>query len=197
MVTLVKDFRKIRTIIFLFQIVILFFISQLPYFIPDIKGIKPNFIMLLAINIALFEKSSLSMALGFICGLFMDIGFAEYFGFYSTTLAVLNLFLSYFANKIKFLNIFKAYIIAFAYILFVLLLSFALLFFANNQDSITFGIFIRYLISLVYTLSFEIIFYYSTKLVFKISRKKQKQMKYLINDKEINSYSTYNFLGSE
>ncbi len=191
-----KDFTKIRTMIFLLQIIILFFLSEIPSLIPSFNGIKPNVILLLAFNIALFEKPTLSMFLGIICGVFMDVGFAQNFGFYITILAVLNLLLSYTKEKLKFLNIFKAYIISFVYFFIVLSLSFCIAFIANNQEYQIFNILKRYFISLLYTTSLEFIFYYTTRLTMKLTTRKQKQMKYLISRDE-NLNNIYSFIGSE
>ncbi len=195
---MIKDFKKIRGIIFLAEIVAVFFISQMPALIPSLYGIKPNFLLLVAFNIALFETSGRAILLGIVCGLFMDIGYGEYFGFYITLLTVLCFLVSRLKEKFKSINISKAYFLAIFFLFSSLALNFAFIYSINTSNEFSESTIVRYVISFCYTLIFEFVFYYIAKFIFKLTKIKRKQMKYLMARKGVaENQEAYSFLGSD
>lgn len=187
---------KTRFLIYLIFVLITYFISQIPGILPSLYGVKPNMLLLLALNIALFEPTNCALGFGIICGTFMDIGFGEYFGFYLTIISTSCFFISNIKNKFYNISLLKAYIFATSFSAFTWVCYFSLMLILNNINNAFYTLILRFLISVVYSSSFEFIFYFLIKFIIKITTKKQKNMGHLLLKNKKTS-ENYNFLGSD
>lgn len=187
---------KTRFIIHLILIILVYFLSQTPNLIPEMYGIKPNLLLLLALNISLFEEQNYALGMGIICGVFMDMGFGEYFGFYTTIISAGCLFISILKEKVYKINLIKAYIFTVCFVSFSWIMTFCLMLVLNNINQMVYILILKFFISILYSTALEFIFYFLTKLIILLTTKKQKNMSHLLI-KKTKFKENYNFLGSD
>jgi rod shape-determining protein MreD len=161
-----KRYTVFRYIAYSLEILILY-VLQGTYFVPEILGGRPVLLIPVAITIALFENEITAMFFGLSCGALLDIGTGGTIGFYTITLTLCafvigSIFRDYmvvnFLNAMAFCSAFIAGLITIYFLFFYV--------FAGWGDAGYY--FVNHYISrIIYTIILSPLFYFLNKFLFK------------------------------
>lgn len=146
--------RFLRYIAYAIEVVLLYVLSGIPGFLPEILGVKPLLLLPVAITIAVFENETPAMIFGFICGALCDTGFDTRMGLYTIALTLLCFAFGYCARNFFVTNFVNAMVIGTITITILIILHF-LIYGSGADMPDAGGHFVRhYLVKILYTLLF-------------------------------------------
>lgn len=155
--------RFFRYAAYIAEILLLYVVSGIPNFLPEIFGVKPIILLPVAITIAVFENEIPAMIFGLICGALCDVGNYDKIGFYTIALTILCFIFGYCARNFFVTNFANSIAIGISTIAILVCLYF-LFFCAGTDDSATHFL-KHYLVRIIYTLVFLPLLYWLNKLL--------------------------------
>lgn len=157
--------KTLRYITYVIEIILLYVLSGIPGFLPQILGVKPLLLIPVAVTIAVFEKEVPAMIFGLVCGALCDIGYTSSIGFYTVALTILCFFFGYCARNFFVTNFANA--MAIGGVTVVVLLCLYFFFFVSGTMPNAGAHFLRhYLIRILYTAVFLPPLFFLNRLLF-------------------------------
>lgn len=154
-----------RYLAYTLEIIIAYVLIGTPQLMPQIFGAKPCVLLCIAVTIALFEKETVAMIFGLVCGLLTDIGYANNFCFFAVFMMVLCFFIAFFAENIMVTNLLVALGIGFIVILLTLCVQFLFTYLFKGYDNAGIYFVKHYIPKILYTTAFIPVFYGLNRLI--------------------------------
>ena len=156
-------YKYIRYLAYMIEILVLYIIEQVPNIIPDIKGVRPIFLILVAIMISLFEGKKVGTIFGLIIGIFLDCGASGSLGFYSVAITCVGFLVGVIAQKMIKFNLITSILISISFTALVYMAHFLTEYLLCGYSDMIYVILNHYLIGILYTGLFSPFIYFFNK----------------------------------
>lgn len=144
-------YNFLRCIAYALETCVFFFVQQMPNENFSIGGVRPVLLISIAVTIAVFEKETIAIGFGILCGLFLDFGFSGKFGLNSFLLPIMCCFLSYLCINVVRVNLLSTILLSFACVFFVLGLHFVFYYAFRGYGCVGYMFVKKYLPRMLYT----------------------------------------------
>lgn len=141
----------LRCFAYALEAFIFFFVQQTPNLNICVFGVKPIFLIPICITVAMFEKDSLAIVFGTLCGVLMDFGFLGTIGVNSFLLPVLCYLLNLLCVNVIRVNILTAALTSMFLVFIVLGLHFIFYYLLQGYEYALYVFVNKYLPRMLYT----------------------------------------------
>ncbi len=156
-------YKYIRYLAYTIEILVFYVIEGIPNIFPDIKGVRPILLILVAIMISLFEGKKVGTVFGLIVGLFLDYGASGDIGFYSVVITCVSFLVGVIAQKMIKFNLITSILIAISFTTIVYMAHFMVKYLLCGYSDIIYSMLNHYLIGILYTSLFSPFIYFFNK----------------------------------
>ncbi len=97
----------VRYLAYAMEIIVVYILGATPGLFPEIYRAKPVLLVCVALTAAVFEREIPAMVIGVVCGVLIDLGYANGIGVFSIVLTIVCFIVGYAANNLivaKFTN---------------------------------------------------------------------------------------------
>lgn len=166
-------YTVIRICIYIIQFVVLFAIQQIPGFIPEIYGGRPNLILPLLFSVSLFEGNYLSLIWGLISGAILDFSLSKYMGIQLFIMGVLGYILGKIKEKLFAINIYTFIVCCAVTEPLIIFMNFYLNYNASQSEYMNLMLNYHIIPGIIYTFFISPIVYLFNRPIFYLIKKKE------------------------
>lgn len=156
-------YKYVRFLAYTIEILVFFIIERIPGLVPSLNSVKPMILVLVTIMIAMFEGSGVGAIFGFVAGIFLDVGAAGSFGFYTAAMTCVGFLVGKAAQKIIKFNLVTCVAIGIAFTAAFYITHFLFEYLFCGYSDVTYAFFNHYLVGMLYTILLSPFVYFFNK----------------------------------
>ncbi len=169
-----EKYKYFRYFAYTIQILVIFMVQETPGLIPTLFGARPVLLIPVALAIAMFERETVSMSFGLLCGLLIDFGTGGVLGFYGLLLSALCYCIGLIAANLIQTNFLTAMIIAIVITAALSLLQWVFFFVLFNYEHAVYALTAHFIPRFCYTCAtMPIAYYFNRALALQIRAKEE------------------------
>jgi rod shape-determining protein MreD len=159
-----NQMKLLRIVLFVLEILLLFFIGDTEGVLPSIAGARPSLLVGAAVSVALSGYKELpAMSFGIFCGLLMDFSRGGPYGFYAILLAILCYFSAALVQNLFQKNLLTAVVLSLLAVVVVFSLQWVFFYLLPGYSQPIYALLHHALPSAVYTFLACIPIYFLTR----------------------------------